>query len=78
MSYNELPAVVGIAAALDAKSAPVWDEVKDNVFVDTTFNDANATDEAFAKAYLVVSDEYVIQRVTDIDQLQLTHSGSIN
>jgi len=64
VSYEELPAVVGVAAALDAKTPPVWDEIADNVFVDTTFNDSKATDEAFAKAHLVVSDEYVIQRVT--------------
>lgn len=66
VSYEELPAVIGIDAALQARSAPVWDEVADNVFVDTQFNEESATDDAFAKAHLVVSDEYVIQRVTGV------------
>ncbi|MFT5174577.1 MAG: carbon-monoxide dehydrogenase large subunit [Gammaproteobacteria bacterium] len=66
VSYEELPAVIGIESALAAVTPPVWDEVADNVFVDTRFNDEQASDDAFAKAHLVVCGEYVIQRVTGV------------
>lgn len=66
VTYEELPAVIGIDAALQAQTTPVWDEVAGNVFVDTRFNDESTTDDIFAKAHLVVSDEYVIQRVTGV------------
>jgi carbon-monoxide dehydrogenase large subunit len=66
VSYQELPAVIGIDAAIAALGAPVWDEVADNVFIDTRFNDEQLLDKAFANAHLVVSDEYVIQRVTGV------------
>lgn len=66
VTYKELPAVIGIDTALAARTAPVWDEVADNVFVDTRFNDEQPTEDAFAKAHLIVSGEYVIQRVTGV------------
>ena len=78
VAYEELPAVIGIDAALQAKSTPVWDEVADNVFVDTRFNDESTTDEVLAKAHLVVSDEYVIQRVTGVPLEPRSALGEFN
>ena len=47
-------------------SAAVWDEVPDNVLVDTQFGDIAATDAAFAAADHVVSAEFKIARVTAV------------
>jgi carbon-monoxide dehydrogenase large subunit len=64
VEYEELPRVVSPQAAL-AKGAPaVWDEVPDNVLVDTIFGEKEATDRAFAAAAHVVAMEFHIARVT--------------
>ena len=50
-----------------APGAPVvWDEVPDNVLVDTAFGDAAATEAAFAAADHVVEMEFHVGRVTGV------------
>ncbi len=44
-------------AALQPGAPAVWDEVPDNCFIDTWFGDAQATQQAFAKADHVVVDD---------------------
>ena len=44
-----LPFVTDQRAALEEGAPAVWDEVPDNVLVDTLFGDRSATDRAFAK-----------------------------
>ena len=45
-------------------AAPVWDEVPDNVLIDTTFGDPQATERAFAAAAHVVRMDFHVPRVT--------------
>src|SRR5258708_36414085 len=45
-------------------AAPVWDEVPDNVLIDTTFGDPEATERAFAAAAHVVRMDFHVPRVT--------------
>lgn len=66
VDYEELPFVIGSVSAATAGAPAIWDEVPDNVFVDTKFGDWDATDAAFAKADHVVSAEFHIQRVTAV------------
>jgi len=44
--------------------APVWDEVPDNVLIDTSFGDPEATERAFARAAHVVKMDCHVPRVT--------------
>jgi carbon-monoxide dehydrogenase large subunit len=62
--WEELPFVLGQDDALKPCDAPVWDEVRDNVLVDSTFGDEVATNAAFAAADHVVKIEIHIPRVT--------------
>ncbi len=64
--YKELPFVAGTAAAAEPGAAAVWDEVPDNVFIDTWFGDKEATDRAFARADHVFSMDFHIDRVTGV------------
>jgi carbon-monoxide dehydrogenase large subunit len=64
--YEELPFVLHSEDAMKAGAPAVWDEVKDNVLVETMFGDAKATDAAFAKADHVVSLDIFIDRVTGV------------
>ncbi len=64
VEYDELPWVTQIADALRPGAPAVWDEVRDNVLVDTWFGDAAATERAFAAAAHVVEMEFHIGRVT--------------
>ncbi|MBS0124328.1 xanthine dehydrogenase family protein molybdopterin-binding subunit [Aestuariicoccus sp. KMU-90] len=67
VDYEELDFVID---ALDAASGScpsvVWDEVPDNVFVETHFGDREATDAAFARAAHVVEASFHIDRVTGV------------
>lgn len=66
IEYEDLPFVSQSEDAL-AKGAPVvWDEVKDNVLVDTYFGDKEKTDAAFAAADHIVKHEFNIARVTAV------------
>ncbi len=44
----------------------MWDEVPDNVFIETKFGDWKATDAAFAKADHVIRADFHIDRVTAV------------
>src|SRR6516225_11599551 len=54
VEYRELPRVTSSVAAVLPGAPAVWDEVCDNVFVDTMFGDSETTDRAFAAADHVV------------------------
>lgn len=64
--YEELPHVVHSEDAMRPGAPAVWDEVPDNILVDTTFGNAAATDEAFARADHVVAMDFHIGRVTGV------------
>ena len=66
IDYEELPFVLGTREAASAGAASVWDEVPDNVMVETFFGDKEATDRAFAAADHVVEHEFHIARVTGV------------
>lgn len=52
------------ATSASTEATPVWDEVPDNVLVETHFGNRAATDAAFARAAHVVSMDFDIGRVT--------------
>ncbi len=64
VDYEELPWVARSEDALAPGAPPVWDEVPDNVLVDTVFGDREATDRAFAVADHVVKMDFRVGRVT--------------
>jgi carbon-monoxide dehydrogenase large subunit len=66
VDFEELPYVTDTSLAAEAGAATVWDEVPDNVFIDTEFGDKEATDAAFAGADHVVKAQFHIQRVTAV------------
>ena len=66
VDYEELPWVIEAIDAICTGAPCVWDEVPDNVLVDTRFGDAAATDRAFAAADHVVTLDVHIQRVTAV------------
>ena len=66
VDYEELPFVTETAAAASPGAPAVWDEVPDNVFIDTEFGDKEGTDAAFAQADHVVKAEFHIHRVTAV------------
>lgn len=66
VDYEELPFVVETAKAFEPGAATVWDEVPDNVFIDSSFGDEEATAKAFAEADHVVKSRFHIARVTAV------------
>jgi carbon-monoxide dehydrogenase large subunit len=66
VEYKTLPFVLGAEDAFAPGAATVWDEVPDNVLVDCSFGDKNATDRAFAAADHVVKAKFDIGRVTAV------------
>jgi len=66
VDYRELPWIAQIKGALTPGAAAVWDEVPDNVLVDTFFGDAAATERAFAIADHIVEMEFHVGRVTGV------------
>jgi len=66
IEYEELPFVTHSEAAIEPEAPALWDEVSDNVFVDTWFGDKSATDQAFALADHVIERRYHIGRVTAV------------
>ncbi|HEY6242250.1 MAG TPA: xanthine dehydrogenase family protein molybdopterin-binding subunit [Burkholderiales bacterium] len=68
VEYEELPWVTHSEDALEGgKGAPsVWDEVPDNVLVDTVFGNREATDGAFATADRIVKMKFRIGRCTAV------------
>ncbi|HEY2541377.1 MAG TPA: molybdopterin cofactor-binding domain-containing protein, partial [Stellaceae bacterium] len=66
VDYDELPWVARIEEVLAPNAPVLWDEVPDNVLVDTFFGDAEATERAFAAADHVVEMEFHVGRVTGV------------
>src|SRR5664280_2055688 len=64
--YDELPFVLHSEDALRAGAPAVWDEVPNNILVDTHFGDAAATERAFAQAANIVAMDFPIGRVTGV------------
>src|SRR5258708_38709041 len=66
VDYEVLPHVVHAQDAMAAGAPKVWDEVADNIPVETWFGDRAATDRAFAAADHVVKMDFHIGRVTGV------------
>jgi carbon-monoxide dehydrogenase large subunit len=66
IAYEALPFVGSSEDALKAGAPAVWDEVPDNVLIETWFGDNAATERAFAQADHVVSMDFHIGRVTAV------------
>src|SRR5580704_1661057 len=66
VDYRKLPWIAQIKGALTPGATAVWDEVPDNVLVDTFFGDAAATERAFAIADHIVEMEFHVGRVTGV------------
>ncbi|MGA8969812.1 MAG: xanthine dehydrogenase family protein molybdopterin-binding subunit [Pseudolabrys sp.] len=64
IDYEELPCVVHSEDAMKPGAPTVWDEVPDNVLVDTRFGNAAEVDRLFSNAPHVVSMDFHIGRVT--------------
>jgi carbon-monoxide dehydrogenase large subunit len=66
VTYDVLPWVADTAAAADPDAPRLWDELPDNILVDSSFGDVEATDAAFARAAHVVTMRTHIGRVTGV------------
>jgi aerobic carbon-monoxide dehydrogenase large subunit len=66
VEYEVLPHVVHSEDAMKPGAPVVWDEVPDNIPVDTWFGDREATDKAFAAADHVVKKDFHVGRVTGV------------
>jgi len=66
VEYGALPWVTHSEEALAAGAPAVWDDLPDNVPVDTTFGDRGGTDRAFAAADHVVGMKFDIGRCTAV------------
>jgi len=66
IDYEVLPHVAHSEDAMKPGAPVVWDEVPDNIPVDTWFGDREATDKAFAAADHVLKKDFFIARVTGV------------
>ena len=66
VDYRELPWIAQIKGALTPGAIAVWDEVPDNVLVDTFFGDAAATERVFGTADQIIEMEFHVGRVTGV------------
>ncbi len=66
VEYEELPFVQHSEDAMRPGAPALWDEVPDNVLIETLFGDAEATDRAFANAAHVIRRDFHIGRVTGV------------
>ena len=66
VDYEELPFVLHADDALAPGAPTVWDEVPNNMPVETWFGDREATDKAFATADHIVKRDFHIGRVTGV------------
>ncbi|MFL2668294.1 MAG: xanthine dehydrogenase family protein molybdopterin-binding subunit [Alphaproteobacteria bacterium] len=66
IDYEILPPVTQTRAAAAGDAPNLYDEIPDNVFVETFFGDEAATKEAFAKADHVIKMSFDIPRVTGV------------
>ncbi|MCC2614041.1 xanthine dehydrogenase family protein molybdopterin-binding subunit [Neorhizobium petrolearium] len=76
IDWEELPYVTDTAKAAEPAAPTIWDEVPDNVFIDTTFGDIEGTNAAFAEADHVVKAEFHIHRVTGVTMEPRSSLGS--
>jgi aerobic carbon-monoxide dehydrogenase large subunit len=66
VDYEVLPGVYHSEDAMQPGAPVIWDEVPDNILIDTKFGNATATDQAFASADHVVGRDFHIERVTGV------------
>ena len=66
VDWEELPSVARSEDAIAPGAPSVWDELPENVLIDTRFGDEAAVDAAFAKAAHVTTAHFHIQRVTAV------------
>jgi len=66
VDYRELSWIAQIKGALTPGAIAVWDELPDNVLVDTFFGDEAATERAFAIADHIIEMEFHVGRVTGV------------
>jgi len=66
VAYEELPWIADALAAAEPGAPRLYDDLPNNVFVDSTFGDVNVTDAAFARAAHVVTMHSHIGRVTGV------------
>ncbi|MDB5508751.1 MAG: carbon-monoxide dehydrogenase large subunit [Hyphomicrobiales bacterium] len=66
VDYEVLPWVSDQRLAIGPGAPAVWDDVPDNVLVDTTFGDVAGTDRAFAAAAHTIKMDIYIPRVTGV------------
>jgi aerobic carbon-monoxide dehydrogenase large subunit len=64
VEYDELPCVTHSEDAMKPGAPVVWDEVADNILVDSRFGNADETDRVLASAPHVVAMAFHIDRVT--------------
>jgi carbon-monoxide dehydrogenase large subunit len=64
VTYETLPCVLQAEDAMQAHAPAVWDEVTDNILVDTRFGHAAETDRILANAAHVVRKDFHVGRVT--------------
>jgi len=64
--YEELPFVLHSEDAMRPGAPALWDQVPNNITVETFFGDKEATDRAFARAAHVVKKKFHIGRVTGV------------
>ena len=64
IEYEELPCVIHSEDAMQPGTPAVWDQVRDNILVDTRFGNVAETDRILANAPHVVSMAFHIDRVT--------------
>ena len=66
VTYEELPFALHSEDAMRPGAPVLWDEVPNNVTVETVFGNVEATDQAFARAAHVVTKNFHIGRVTGV------------
>ncbi len=66
VDYEELPWVTHSEDAMAPGAPLVWDEAPNNILVDTSFGDQEATERAFAQADHVIARKFNIGRVTGV------------
>lgn len=66
IDYEPLDPVTDTVAAAAADAPQLWQDIPDNIFIETFFGDAAATDAAFARADHVVSMAFDVGRVTGV------------
>ena len=66
VEYEVLPFVCQSEDGMKPGAPAVWDEVPNNILVDTYFGDKAGTDRAFAEAAHTVAMDFHIDRVTGV------------